>query len=123
LSSSASPASSGSVSPASGNFFNAGSNVSVTAKGNAPYTFSYWSGAASGNANPLSIGLSAPRSVTANFASCDINNDGRVDVADVQRIVNEALGALQAANDLNDDGVVNVIDVAKLIDAAMGFLY
>jgi hypothetical protein len=111
------------VSLASGSFFNAGSNVSVTAKGNAPYTFSYWSGAASGNANPVSIGMSAPQPVTANFISCDVNNDKRVDVADVQQIINEALGAQQATNDLNGDGVVNVIDVAKLIDAVMGFLY
>ena len=123
LSSSVLPASSGSVSLASGSFFNAGSNVSVTAKGNAPYTFSYWSGAASGNANPVSIGMSAPQAVTANFISCDVNNDKRVDVADVQQIINEALGAQQATNDLNGDGVVNVIDVAKLIDAVMGFLY
>ena len=109
--------------PVTGGYFNAGSNAIVTAKGIAPYTFSYWSGAAAGNANPVSITMSAAQSVTANFVSCDIDNNGKLDVSDVQQIVNEALGAYQANHDLNNDGVVNVIDVAKLIDALMGSLY
>jgi hypothetical protein len=37
----------------------------------------------------------------------------------VQFIVNEALGIVPANNDLNNDGVVNIADVQKVIDAAM----
>jgi hypothetical protein len=52
--------------------------------------------------------------------TCDLNQDGSADVADVQIIINEALGARAAADDLNHDGVVNVADVQKLINAVLG---
>jgi sugar lactone lactonase YvrE len=112
--------SAGAVSPATGSFFDSGSSVTLTAVGAAPYTFSYWSGAASGNSNPTSIAMSAPRSVTAIFVNCAITGDGIPGVADVQLIVNEALGNALPNNDLNNDGIVNVADVQKLIDAVMG---
>jgi hypothetical protein len=51
---------------------------------------------------------------------CDVNNDALVNVADVQRIINEALGVVSADHDLNKDGVVNVIDVQLEINAALG---
>jgi hypothetical protein len=51
---------------------------------------------------------------------CDINLDGVVNVADVQLIINEALGVRQATNDLNSDGAVNVADVQIDINAALG---
>jgi len=41
----------------------------------------------------------------------DINQDGTTNVADVQAIINEALGAVPAIDDLNGDGIVNVVDV------------
>jgi hypothetical protein len=41
-------------------------------------------------------------------------------VADVQLIINQALGQTQAANDLNGDGVVNAVDVEIEITAAFG---
>jgi hypothetical protein len=40
-------------------------------------------------------------------------------VADVQSIVNQALGLAPPANDMNQDGVVNVIDVQMAIAVAM----
>ena len=40
--------------------------------------------------------------------------------ADVQLSVNEALGNAPANSDLYNDGIVNVADVQKLIDAVMG---
>jgi uncharacterized protein (TIGR03437 family) len=51
---------------------------------------------------------------------CDVGLYGVVNVADVQREINEALGVTPSANDLNDDGVVNVVDVQIVIDAALG---
>jgi hypothetical protein len=38
----------------------------------------------------------------------------------VQLIVNEALGVAAAQHDMNRDGVVNVADVQKVADAAIG---
>lgn len=52
--------------------------------------------------------------------ACDINGDGAVNVADVQLIIDEALGVNPAINDLNGDGVVNVADVQIVINAALG---
>lgn len=114
----------GTVSPATGAFFDAGSSVPLTATATAPYTFTSWSGAASGTANATTITMRAPQSVTANFAvpgfTCAITGDATASVADVQLIVNEALGAVAPANDMNRDAVVNVADVQKVIESAMG---
>jgi uncharacterized repeat protein (TIGR02543 family) len=46
-----------------------GDVVTLQATGNAGYTFSGWSGDASGTANPTSITMNANKSVTANFTS------------------------------------------------------
>jgi uncharacterized membrane protein len=51
---------------------------------------------------------------------CDVNQDGAVNVADVQRIIDEALGVTTATHDLNKDGVVNIVDVQIVINAALG---
>jgi hypothetical protein len=110
----------GAVSPTTGSFFDSGSNVTLTATGAAPYAFSYWSGAASGNSNPTSITMSAPQSVTAVFVNCAITGDRIPSVADAQLIIHEALGTAPTSNDLNNDGIVNVADVQKLINAVMG---
>lgn len=52
--------------------------------------------------------------------ACDINGDGNINVADVQIIINEALGVAPAVHDVNGDGVVNVADVQIVINAALG---
>lgn len=54
------------------------------------------------------------------FSNCDVLHNGTTNAADVQRIVNEALGSQAPANDLNSDGVVNVVDVQIDIAAALG---
>jgi hypothetical protein len=50
---------------------------------------------------------------------CDLQQNGNIDVADVQTIVNQALGAASAANDLNGGGTVNVVDVQIEINATL----
>jgi len=50
---------------------------------------------------------------------CDVNQDGVVTVADVQRMVNEALGEYTPKDDLNLDGAVNVVDIQIVIDAVL----
>jgi hypothetical protein len=54
----------------------------------------------------------------SSFSPCDADQDGKVNVADVQRLINEALGAASPANDENADGRVNVVDVEIVINAA-----
>jgi hypothetical protein len=57
---------------------------------------------------------------TPALSPCDLQQDGNIDVADVQLIINEALGATAAVNDLNGGGAVNVLDVQIEINAALG---
>jgi uncharacterized repeat protein (TIGR01451 family) len=75
--------------------------VSVSGGGSATYTGS----------NPTTIVQSSP---------CDIEQNGDIDVSDVQLEINAALGETNAVSDLNGDGWVNVVDVQIVIDAAMG---
>ena len=51
---------------------------------------------------------------------CDINEDHVANVADVQVIINEALGVIVSSHDLNHDGRVNVADVQIVINSALG---
>jgi hypothetical protein len=48
------------------------------------------------------------------------NLDQLTTVADVQLIINEALGVALAVHDLNGDGLVTVADVQIVINAALG---
>jgi hypothetical protein len=124
LTTSASPSAMGSVSPASGSYFDSGALATVTGTATAPYAFSSWSGDALGTTNPVSVIMNMPHSVTGQFvntaAACDLNRDGVVNVKDVQLMVNEALGVAQALNDVSGDGVVDVLDIQLEINAALG---
>lgn len=62
------PQTGGSISPATG-FFDAGSSVVVTATAVSPAVFAGFSGDLTGTTNPQTVLMSAPRSVTALFAS------------------------------------------------------
>jgi hypothetical protein len=55
------------------------------------------------------------------FSECDVNQVGSVTVADVQAVINQALGIAAPSGDLQKDGVVNVIDVQMAVNAALGF--
>lgn len=95
------------------------SQVNVTA---APGTMT--PGAYNGNIT-LTSGVNAVRvpvtlSITETGSPCDTNQNGTINVASVQKIVNEALGIMNATNDLNRDGVVNVVDAQIVADAALG---
>jgi hypothetical protein len=52
---------------------------------------------------------------------CDVNQQGSTTAADVQALINQALGSAAPANDLNNDGVVNVVDIQLVIDAVLNF--
>jgi uncharacterized repeat protein (TIGR02543 family) len=47
--------------------YSAGSNVIITASPNTGYTFTSWSGDASGSINPLTVTMNANKNITANF--------------------------------------------------------
>ena len=59
-----------------------------------------------------------PATITG-FSACDLNQDARTDVTDIQMSINWALG-MQAGHDLNHDGVVNVVDIQVMIAAVLG---
>ena len=52
----------------------------------------------------------------------DINGDGKVDIADVNAIINMMLGKVEAvpAADLNGDGNVDISDVNAIINLMLG---
>jgi hypothetical protein len=54
-------------------------------------------------------------------AVCNVTQDGTATVADVQLIINEALGGAPPVDDLNGDGTVTVTDVQLVINSVLGF--
>jgi len=66
----------------------------------------------------LSTGCAAGNITSA--ISCDVDGNGSVTVADVQAIVNQAVGAIPAVDDLDGNGAVNVVDVQRVINAVLG---
>ncbi len=70
LTTAANPSNGGTVSPASGSFYASGAIVPLTATPNAGFTFSSWTGNVANPSSPTTtVTMSAPESVTANFAS------------------------------------------------------
>ncbi len=54
-------------------YFKSGNTLQLTAIPNASYLFTGWSGDLSGQTNPQSITMSAPRRVTASFSTCSLS--------------------------------------------------
>ena len=52
--------------------------------------------------------------------TCAITGNKTAGVADVQLVIEEALGVVPTVHDMNHDGVVNVADVQKVVDGAVG---
>jgi hypothetical protein len=70
LTTAANPSNGGTVSPPSGNFYNSGTIVPLTATANAGFTFSNWTGnVANSTSASTTVTMSAPQSVTANFTT------------------------------------------------------
>ena len=59
-------------------------------------------------------------SVGGGVAPCDPDNDGVVNVADVQRAINMDLGTLACTLDVEGTGVCDIAVVQRLINAALG---
>ena len=58
-----------------GTQYSNGTVVNLTAAANSGYTFSNWSGDASGSVNPISVTMNVNRNVTANFTTITVPND------------------------------------------------
>ncbi|MBZ5593077.1 MAG: hypothetical protein LAP39_12620 [Acidobacteriia bacterium] len=58
--------------------------------------------------------------LNAQTSPCDVNKDGAVNIADVQMMVNEALGVLTCSSDLDGSGKCDIADVQRVITAALG---
>ncbi|HXX35617.1 MAG TPA: PKD domain-containing protein, partial [Thermodesulfobacteriota bacterium] len=69
LTTSVSPSNGGTVTPAGTTWYNIGKSVSVTAKPKFGYTFAGWSGGASGTSPSVSLPITSPMTVVANFAA------------------------------------------------------
>jgi Divergent InlB B-repeat domain/Domain of unknown function DUF11/Beta-propeller repeat len=121
----AAPSVGGSVSPVSGGFIDSGASVALTATATPPFAFNSWTGDASGIASAISVVMSGPKSVMANFGipgfSCDPTRNGFANTADVTQVVGEALGLFPATDNLAGNNFVSVADIQIVIDAAIGF--
>jgi hypothetical protein len=51
---------------------------------------------------------------------CDLNNDGIVNVLDVQLMVSQAIGTASCTNKLDGAATCDVIDVQRVVNAALG---
>jgi hypothetical protein len=95
--------------------------MTSAASGNGTATISY--SAAANTAATTRVGTltvaGIPFTVTQNACSFG-PNAGPPIMADLQSLVNQALGTQSLTNDLNNDGVVNVLDIMIEIDALLG---
>ncbi len=53
--------------------------------------------------------------------TCNVNGDSVKDVTDLQLILNEALGISTTVHDMNHDGSIDVADIQKVVLAVLGF--
>ena len=78
------------------------------------------------NAQSLPVATADGRITVAARKKGDVNGDGQINVLDVVRAVNIALGRIQPtdeeryAADANGDGVINVLDVVRIVNMALG---
>ena len=89
--------------------------VTVNVDANAPASVTNQVSVSGGNAATASHS-----DATTIIDPCDINQYGTTTVADVQAILNQALGVAKAVNDLSHSGTVNVGDVQLVINSAVG---
>ena len=77
------------------------------------------SGAVDSGTVPLGT-WTVPATPAAGLSPCDVNQDGSIDVSDVQLAMNATLGVSPPAFDLNNDGMVTLADVQIIVNAIRG---
>jgi hypothetical protein len=121
LTATANPSNEGSVSGSG--FYSPNATVTVTATPTAPYVFKNFSGDLGGTTASQTVTMSAPKTIVANFGvayACSVSGGNSATIADVQSLINQALGKTPPANDVNSDGATNLIDVQIVVEALMG---
>jgi hypothetical protein len=89
--------------------------VTVTVANNAQGSVSNGVGVTGGASQP-----STASDPTPIFSACAVTQGSSTTVADVQQLINEALGLAPPQHDLTTDGAVNVLDVQIVLEAALG---
>jgi uncharacterized repeat protein (TIGR01451 family) len=98
---------------------NPGASSSIVVTLNVPFN----GPTSASNGISLSVGGSVTTAATGSVAivsACAVTLDSKPSVADVQALINQALGVWAPSNDLNGDGAVNVVDLQIVTNAAMG---
>lgn len=65
---------------------------------------------------PIDFGISY-----ISTATYDVNQDGNVDIADLNEVINTMLGKTHHHCDVNDDGTVDIVDINQMINALLGW--
>lgn len=112
---------SGSGSVTGGGTYSSGTTIELNAIANAGYEFSKWNDGVT--SNPRTITISADQSFTAQFVEStndirgDITDDGKVNVQDLNALVNAYLSntKVTSVTDLDSDNKLSIADVTSLI--------
>jgi hypothetical protein len=67
----------------------------------------------------VSAGPSAATTLSS-YSACDFGQTGTVNTSDVKQAINEALGTAPPIDDLNGDSKMNVVDIQIVLNAALG---
>jgi hypothetical protein len=95
--------------------------ITSAASGSGTATISYSATANTAGATRVGTLTVAGIPFTVTQSACSFGpSAGSASVADVQLLINQALGTQSPTNDLNKDGVVNVVDIEIEIDAILG---
>jgi hypothetical protein len=97
-----------------GNFPPITGTVNVAANAGSPLT-----NTATASGGGSSVSPSSADTIYVVSTSCAVNGQGSFTVSDVQSIINQGLGKNKASNDINQDGVVNVVDIQAVINAVL----
>ena len=114
LSTSVSPNGGGSITPTGGSF-EKGEEIVLTAVPSSGYFFKSWSGARSGNTNPLPLTMNSDIELSAIFEKLDTDQDGVTDDLDqclntpIGQSVDQA-GCSDSQKDFDQDGITDDID-------------
>jgi hypothetical protein len=92
-------------------------NVSVNVSTSAPARVMNSVTVAGGGSAPASA---IDPTAISSLGACEVSSPGTIGITDIQTLINQALGLTSALNDLNQDGALNVVDVQIVADAFLG---
>ena len=69
----------------------------------------------------LLININLGQEDFANYPQADLSEDNKVDIADLNEVINTMLGKTHHHCDVNDDGTVDIVDINQIINALLGW--